>query len=60
MDNISTNIIGILIGILLCSSIFMFMALIILLKKGFLKLFESIDLLIKRINTFLDSTNKRR
>jgi hypothetical protein len=24
------------------------------------KLFESIDLLVKRINTFLDSTNKRK
>jgi hypothetical protein len=60
MDNINTNILGILIGVLICSSVFMFMALIIFVKKGFVKLFESIDLLVKRINTFLDSTNKRR
>ena len=60
MDNISTNIWGILIGILICSCVFMFMALIIFVKKGFVIIFKNIDALIKRINTFLDSTNKRR
>jgi len=60
MDNISTNIWGILIGILICGCVFMFMALIIFVKKGFVIIFQNIDALIKRINTFLDSTNKRR
>jgi hypothetical protein len=58
MDNISTNILGILIGVLICSSLFLFMALIIYVKKGFVKLFEKIDFLIKRINTLLNSSNK--
>jgi hypothetical protein len=60
MENIDKNILGILIGILLFISIFMFMALIIFVKKGFVKIFHNIDSLVKRINTFLDSTNNRK
>jgi len=60
MDNISTHIIGILIGILICTSVFMFMALIIFVKKGFVKIFNSIDLLVKKINSFLDNTNRNK
>jgi hypothetical protein len=60
MDNITTNILGILLGILIGLSVFLFMLLIIFVKKGFVKIFHNIDALIKRINTFLDSTNSRR
>jgi hypothetical protein len=60
MENIDKNILGILIGILLFISIFMFMRLIIFVKKGFVKIFHNIDSLVKRINTFLDSTNNRK
>jgi formate/nitrite transporter FocA (FNT family) len=60
MDNISTHILGILIGILICTSVFMFMALIIFVKKGFVIVFQNIDALVKRINSFLDSSNKNK
>ena len=54
----TTNILGILLGILIGASLFMFMALIVFLKKGFVKLFYNIDSLIKKINTSLDLKNK--
>ena len=60
MDNIDKNILGILIGILLFISIFMFMALVTFIKKGFVKIFNSIDALVKRINTFLDTMNIKK
>jgi len=58
MDYMTTNILGILLGILIGASLFMFMALIVFLKKGFVKLFYNIDSLIKKINTSLDLKNK--
>jgi hypothetical protein len=60
MDSISTHFLGILIGVLICTSVFMFMALIIFVKKGFVKIFNSIDLLIKKVNTFLENSNKNK
>ena len=58
MDYITTNILGILLGILIGASVFMFMLLIVFLKKGFVKLFYNIDSLIKKINVSLDLKNK--
>ena len=58
MDYFTKNILGILLGILIGSSVYMFMALIVFLKKGFVKLFYNIDSLIKKINISLDSKNK--
>ena len=58
MDNITTNILGILLGILIGASVFMFMLLIVFLKKGFVKVFKNIDSLIKKINISLDLKNK--
>ena len=58
MDYITTNILGILLGILIGASVFMFMLLIVFLKKGFVKVFKNIDSLIKKINISLDLKNK--
>jgi len=58
MDYFTKNILGILLGILIGASLFMFMALMVFLKKGFVKLFYNIDSLIKKINTSLDLKNK--
>jgi hypothetical protein len=58
MNDMYMNLWGVVIGILLCGGIFMFMALIIFVKKGFEKIFQNIDALVKRINSFLDSSNK--
>jgi len=60
MNQINENILGVLIGILLFTSIFMFMALLNFIKKGFVKIFNSIDALVKRINTFLDTMNIKK
>jgi len=54
MDNISTSIFLILLGILIGSFIYIIVRLLIFVKKGFLIFFKEIDLIIKRINTFLD------
>jgi len=51
MDDISTNILGILLGILLFTFNLLFMALIIYAKKGFRKIFNNIDLSVKKINS---------
>jgi hypothetical protein len=58
MDYFTKNILGILLGILIGASVFIFMLLIIYVKKGFVKLFYNIDSLIKKINTSLDLKNK--
>ena len=58
MDYFTKNILGILLGILIGASVFIFMALIIYVKKGFIKLFYNIDSLIKKINISLDLKNK--
>ena len=58
MNYITTNILGILLGILIGASVFMFMLLIVFLKKGFVKVFKNIDSLIKKINISLDLKNK--
>jgi hypothetical protein len=47
MEDISTNILGILLGILLFTFNLIFMALIIYAKKGFRKIFNNIDLIVK-------------
>lgn len=60
MNDIYANIIGVLLGVLFFIAIFMFMALIIYVKKGFVKVFKNIDLVIKRINSFLESSNKEK
>jgi len=60
MNEINENILGVLIGILLFTSLFMFMALINFIKKSFVKIFNSIDALVKRINTFLDTMNIKK
>jgi hypothetical protein len=61
MDNIATNILLILISMfLIWYSLFMFIKLIIFVKKGFIRLFENIDLIVNRINNFLDSFNQIR
>jgi hypothetical protein len=51
MEDISTNILGILLGILLFTFNLIFMALIIYAKKGFRKIFNNIDLIVKKINS---------
>lgn len=60
MNDMYVNIWGVVIGMLMCVGVFMFMALIIFVKKGFIVVFQNIDTLLKRINNLLDSSNKQK
>lgn len=60
MNEISNNILGIIIGILMFIGIFMFMRLIIFIKKGFVLIFKNMDIILKKTNDFLDSSNKEK
>lgn len=55
MNEFNANILGVLIGISIFFSVIIFMVFIIFVKRGFKKLFESIDTVIKRINKSLDA-----
>lgn len=60
MNEISNNILVIIIGILIFISVIMFMRLIIFIKKGFVIMFKNMDIIFKKTNDLLDSPNKEK
>lgn len=60
MNEISNNILGVIIGILIFISVIMFMRLIIFIKKGFVIMFKNMDIIFKKTNDLLDSPNKEK
>jgi hypothetical protein len=60
MKDLYINFIFVLLGMSVLFLIFLFMSFLLFLKNRFKKIFNNIDSLVSRINTFLDSSNKHK